>query len=326
VIFAAVCALVIGTGTAMLSTAGQSASAAAADSAPNPRPTVAAKGASRAVPVLPRVGIRTFSAPTGIRVASNVQYAIAGGTALRLDVCSPHVASLTPQPAVISIHGGSWSHGDKANTDWHNVCEWLASEGFVTYSVDYRLVPGAHFPAAIDDVTQALSWVREPANVERFNIDPKRIGVFGGSAGGNLAALLGMRGHGDTHTGTRVAAVAELSGPVDLTSQGQTLGHPDQRLQQIELAYLNCTSFESCGAAKDASAVSFVDSTDPPVFIGASKDEFVPVEQDSAFADALQKAAVPHTMHLASGHWHSIATLDAGMRTAVAAFLHRYLG
>ena len=336
-IAASACALtiaVVGTvlyGAPQLAQASAAASATSTSAASAPTATphavAAAKGASRGAPIRPRVGIRTFVAPADIQVTSNISYGTASdGQALRLDVCSPAVASSSPLPAVLSIHGGSWSHGDKANSDWHAVCEWLASEGFVTYSVDYRLVPTVHFPAPIDDVTRALTWVREPENVKRFNIDPTRIGVFGGSAGGNLAALLGMRGHGDIHTGTRVAAVAELSGPVDLTAHGQTLGNPIDYLRGVELAYLNCTDFENCPAAKSASAVSYVDPSDPPVFIGASETELVPVEQDQEFAATLQAAGVPHTLHVDTGHWHSIATLNAPMRTAVAAFLHKYLG
>jgi len=346
-IVAAVCALAIGiVGTALYGLPHLADAASATATAPiaptakahDAKPAMAAKGASRGRPLGPRVGIRTFTAPTGIRVVSNISYGTASdGQSLRLDVCSPAVTSgpsaptlastsSGPRPAVLSIHGGSWSHGDKSSPDWHAVCQWLASEGFVTYSIDYRLVPSVTFPAPIDDVTRALTWIREPENVTRFGIDPRRIGVFGGSAGGNLAALLGMRGHGDIHSGTRVAAVAELSGPVDLTAHGQTLGHPSDYLRSIELAYLGCADFENCPAAAAASAVSYVDASDPPVFIGASDTELVPVEQDLAFADALEAAEVPHTVRVDAGHWHSIETLNAPMRAAVAAFLHTYLG
>lgn len=336
-IAAAGCALAIGiAGTVLVGVPHLADAASAARSVPTAtahaaQPAMAAKGASRGGPAVPRVGIRTFVAPAGIRVTSNLTYGIGSdGQALKLDVCSPAAGSGaesgTELPAVLSIHGGSWSHGDKSSTDWDAVCEWLASEGFVAYSLDYRLVPTVRFPAPIDDVTRALEWVREPQNVERFNIDPRRIGVFGGSAGGNLAALLGMRGHGDIHTGTRVAAVAELSGPVDLTARGQQLGTPGEYLRSIELAYLGCTQFDSCPAASAASAVSYVDPSDPPVFIGGSEAELVPVEQGRAFASALAEAGVPHTLRIDAGHWHSIATLNAPMRTAVAAFLHTYLG
>ena len=108
------------------------------------------------------------------------------GALLTLDICMPPPGAAA-RPAVVSIHGGSWARGDKANADWRNVCLWLASEGFVAASVNYRLVPDVRFPAALDDVALAVEWLRAPEQVEQFGIDPARIGAFGGSAGGNLA-------------------------------------------------------------------------------------------------------------------------------------------
>jgi acetyl esterase/lipase len=294
-----------------------------------PMPTAAAKGASRVAPLgpaVPRIGIRTFVAPRGIRIDADLTYATtAEGAPLKLDVCRPPTATDGLLPAVFSVHGGSWTHGDKANSDWRNVCAWLASEGFVAFSVDYSLAP-ARFPTAITELREAVRWLREPANASRYGIDPARIGVFGGSAGGSLAALLGVGGSGSLTTGARVAAVAELSGPVDLTAHGQLLGAPSRTLQSIELKYLGCLSFTVCPQAAEASAVRQVDPSDPPVFIGAARDEFVPAEQGEAFAAALEKAGVEHTVRVVPGDHHSIGTLDAGMRQAVAAFLHAKLG
>src|SRR5690606_9640177 len=131
-----------------------------------------------------------------------------------LDVCLPDSPAVDGSlRAVISVHGGSWREGDKASTGWRNTCEWLASEGFAAFSLNYRLAPASPFPAAINDVRAALDWVRAPAQAERWGYDPTRIGAFGGSAGGNLVSLLGT-------TGGKVAAVVDLSGPSDLTSDG----------------------------------------------------------------------------------------------------------
>jgi acetyl esterase/lipase len=157
-------------------------------------------------------------------------------------------------------------------------------------------------------------------------VDPQRIGLFGGSAGGSLAALLATEGSGPTDTGTRVAALVDISGPVDLTAQGQLLGHPGPGLQSFELGYLGCTAFEGCRQAAAASAITHIDPSDPPAFIQGSEFDFVPHEQGDAFAAALRKAGVHTTLRLVPGRAHSIAQLDATTRTAVAAFLHRYLG
>lgn len=144
-------------------------------------PDVASEVASAEI-----IGIRTFTAAAGIDVQADLEYGTReDGTLLTLDVCSPPADVLVPtRPAVLSIHGGSWARGDKANADWRNTCLWLASEGFVAASVNYRLVPDVRFPAAIEDVALAVEWLRSPEQVERFGIDPARIGAFGGSAGG----------------------------------------------------------------------------------------------------------------------------------------------
>ncbi len=297
------------------------------------------------------VGIRTFTPPADIRVETDAVYGTKeDGAMLTLDICSPPEApalavdsgadatvSVTAaeaavavedvlRPAVVSIHGGSWARGDKGNSDWRGVCEWFASEGFVAFSLNYRLVPDAIFPAAIDDVSLAVEWIRDPENAARFGIDPDRIGAFGGSAGGNLAALLGARGSGSLTEGARVAAVAELSGPVDLEFDSLIAGQASPGLRKIVLDYLGCASFDDCAQAHDASPITALDPTDPPVFIGASTEEFIPLEQSSGYAAALAELGIPHELQAVPGVLHSIGILDEGMRAQVAAFLHAHLG
>jgi acetyl esterase/lipase len=272
------------------------------------------------------VGIRTFVPPGGIRTTRNVGYGAApDGTPVTLDVCSP-VSKGTSRPAVLLVHGGGWVRGDKGTIGYHTVCEWLAAEGFVTFSADYTLGEQGRYPVAPAELRRAIAWIREPATAERYGVDRQRIGLFGGSAGGSLAALLATEGSGPTDTGTRVAALVDISGPVDLTAQGQLLGHPGPGLQSFELGYLGCTAFEGCRQAAAASAITHIDPSDPPAFIQGSEFDFVPHEQGDAFAAALRKAGVHTTLRLVPGRAHSIAQLDATTRTAVAAFLHRYLG
>ena len=297
------------------------------------------------------VGIRTFTAPEGIRVEADLEYGTReDGTLLTLDVCRPaapaapaaagrgRLGSSTAAaatdvdvalPAVVSIHGGSWTRGDKANTDWRNVCMWLASEGFVAASVNYRLVPNALFPSAIDDVALAVEWLRAPEQVEAFDIDPARIGAFGGSAGGNLAALLGTRGDGPVDAGSRVAAVAELSGPVGLGAAELAADDASLWLRGIIGDYLGCeagASDENCPQAADASPATHADVSDPPLFIGHAESEVVPLGQSQRFATSLAAAGVPVELAIVPGGEHSIGILDETLRARVAAFLHAHLG
>jgi acetyl esterase len=264
-----------------------------------------------------------------IPVVENVQYGVADGTPLLLDVCLPATevdtesdpsVALKPRAAVVSIHGGSWAHGDKSNINWRSVCQWLASEGYVAVSVNYRLAPSSVFPAAIKDVRAAVRWLRDPDVVEKYSIDPDLIGVFGGSAGGNLAALLGTEGTGPLDRGSRVAAVAELSGPTDLTENGRTLGTLSDEFEQVQLQYLGCGNLADCPRALTASPLYDVDDTDPPFFIAHSTDERIPIEQSEEFVAELRDAGINTTFVTVDGTLHSIAMLNSEMRDRIADF------
>ena len=145
-------------------------------------------------------------------------------------------------------------------------------------------------------------------------------------AGGNLATLLGARGSGSLTEGARVAAVAELSGPVDLSYDGVVVAGGSSGLEQIVLDYLDCTSLLKCPPAKDASAVNSLDRSDPPVFIGSSTEEFIPLSQSSGYAADLDDLGIVNQLVTVPGSLHSIGILDAAMRGEVSAFLHAQLG
>lgn len=284
------------------------------------------------------VGIRTFTAPAGIQVDADLEYGTReDGTLLTLDVCRPAAPTTsastvdvdTVLPAVLSIHGGSWARGDKANADWRSTCMWLASEGFVAASVNYRLAPAAPFPSAIDDVALAVEWLRAPEQADRFGIDPARIGAFGGSAGGNLAALLGTSGDGALDEGSRVAAVAELSGPVGLGAAELATDEASDWLRGIIGNYLGCepgASDADCPQAADASPATHADPSDPPFFVGHAESEVVPIGQSRRFATSLAAAGVPVELAIVPGSEHSVGILDEALRARVAAFLHAHLG
>jgi acetyl esterase/lipase len=268
-----------------------------------------------------------------VTVISDVDFG--GPEEIRLDVCQPadptdeSGGSAGPPdlaPAVIAVHGGGWRGGDKAGPQWRDTCEWLASEGFVVFEVNYRLAPEHPFPAAMDDVSRAVEWIRSDADVERFGHDRERIGAFGDSAGGNLVSLLATRGKGPTSTGTRVSAVVSLSAPLDLTLDGTTLGRLGSDFQRVQLDYLGCASYDDCDAARDASPPYHVDPSDPPFFLVHSTDEFIPIEQAEDFVGRLEAASVAVTYVRVEGTGHALDVLDAALRARIAAWLHDALG
>lgn len=283
-----------------------------------------------------------------IPVVEDVAY---GGTAdqpLLLDVCVPRSSDGSPaqnaagadddeagtaagtelqdpetplHAAIVVVHGGSWARGDKADIAWRAVCQWFASAGYVAVSVDYRLAPANIFPAAIDDVRAAVAWLRADEQVSRFHIDPDRIGAFGGSAGGNLVALLGTLGSGDLGAGSRVAAVAELSGPTDLTGIAVT-----DDFVPVQLAYLGCATQAECPAARAASPLYSIDASDPPFFVGHSTLEKIPLRQAQLLVAGLRAAGVPAEFVTVEGSLHSIAMLDADLKARIIDFFDGTIG
>lgn len=249
------------------------------------------------------------------------------GESQLLDVCLPEgpIETSTPRPAIVSIHGGSWMRGDKANTAWRSVCEWFASEGYVAVSINYRLAPSAVFPAQLNDAQQAVRWLREPAQVKQYNIDPDRIGAFGGSAGGNLAALIGTTGTGSWTTDARVAAVVALSAPTDIRVAIPTTDTYNQDFSTVQLTYLGCADFAACQAASAASPVTLVDETDPPFFVAHSRGDFIPIAQSDSLVAALRAVAVATTYIAVEGSMHSIGLLDEEMMTRVIEFFNANL-
>ena len=228
--------------------------------------------------------------------------------------------ALKPRAAIVSVHGGSWARGDKSNVNWRSVCQWLASEGYVAVSVNYRLAPASIFPSAITDIRKAVRWLRDADVVAKYSINPDLIGAFGGSAGGNLVSLLGTEGTGDLDRGSRVAAVAELSGPTDLTENGRDLGILSDEFEQVQLQYLGCGNLADCPRARTASPLYDVDDTDPPFFVGHSIDERIPIEQSEAFVEELRDEGIDTTFVTVDGTLHSIAMLNAEMRDRIADF------
>jgi acetyl esterase/lipase len=162
-----------------------------------------------------------------------------------------------------------------------------ARAGFAAFAVDYRLAPEHSYPAAVEDVKSAVHWIRRHA--EDYSVDPERIGAFGMSAGGYLAATLAVVGEGSLEDGSRVRAAVSWSGPLDLA---ETARH-SEFLRPIVARFLGCP-IDRCRDRMDAASVSSaVDSTDAPTLIVNSEQEFVPLDQAASTAEAFRRYGIP---------------------------------
>jgi acetyl esterase/lipase len=204
------------------------------------------------------------------------------------------------KPLILYIHGGGWQAGHTRHSgalaNFPAVLAQLASEGFVVASLEYRLSGEAPFPAQLQDTRAAIRFLK--ANASQYGIDPARTGVWGGSAGGHLAALTALS-CGDTAVDPApapkgsecVQAAATWYGVFDFAPM---LAHAagNIALNPAETSLLRCTP-KTCSeqAVKAVSPVGYIDAKDPPfLLIHGDKDAVVPVSQ-SIEAEAKMRAA-----------------------------------
>jgi acetyl esterase/lipase len=101
-----------------------------------------------------------------------------------------------PFAAVLEVHGGAWTGGDRFNNK--AIGESLAADGIVVLSIDFRMPPAARYPDTIADVNFGIRWLK--ANAEMFNSQPRLVGVLGTSSGGHMALLNALRPHDPRYT------------------------------------------------------------------------------------------------------------------------------
>jgi acetyl esterase/lipase len=279
---------------------------------------------------------RVTQFPGGVTGLADVTYSVVPGfRPLILDLYLPQTTSA--QPLILFIHGGGWIGGNTRHSgalaDFPRALAQLASEGFVVASVEYRLAGEAAFPAALQDVRAALRYLRE--NAAKYRVDASKVAIWGGSAGGQLAALAAAS-CGDQSldvapapSGSECVQGAVIwYGVFDFTPlAARAGGGPDQR-------FLGCAS--GCdAAARRASPISYVTADDPPfLLIHGEADRTVEVGQSRAMEAQLRKAGVEVEAIYIPGVDHSFvgSTLDQTRAATLAAtnatfdFFHELFG
>ncbi len=257
----------------------------------------------------------------GLEVRRDVEYGRGGGKPLLLDMFWPKEKASGPRPAVIFIHGGGWRAGSKSPTT-PTVIE-LARRGFVSLTIDYRLVPEVRFPGMVEDCKCAVRWLR--AHAKEYGVDLNRIGVWGTSAGGHLAAMLGSSGGAKDLEGSggwegqssRVQAVVSCFGPTNMATilpQRGPQGRPN-----AEQGLLGGAPGTLRDLAAKASPVTYVSADDPPfLFLHGADDRLVPPAQSEEMHELLRKTGVPSEIKVFPGVGHSLN--QDGRRMAVEFF------
>ncbi|HEX7588760.1 MAG TPA: alpha/beta hydrolase, partial [Anaerolineae bacterium] len=237
----------------------------------------------------------TPTAPPSIeifgQVDRDVTYCNAGAVALKMDIYYPLKVTNRPAPVALNVHGGSWSGGDKRSSETMSDIPELLKRGYLVAAVNYRLAPEYKFPAQIQDVKCAVRYLRTRA--VKYKLDPNRIGAWGCSAGGKLAALLGLtdgiaefEGREDyIGQSSRVQAVVAMSAPADFTLTSYNSTH-DRVFEHVFGATSNTDPILT-----HFSPVTYVSKNAPPFLIlGGDLDATVPLQQSEELARRLIQA------------------------------------
>jgi acetyl esterase/lipase len=258
----------------------------------------------------PTPGVGTFTTVAGL------EYANAGGKRLYLDLRIPD--GVGPFPVIVYLHSGGWISGDRTG----GPAVRQARRGYAVASIDYRLAPASIWPAQIEDCKAAVRWLR--ANAARFQLDPDRIGVFGTSAGGHLASMLGTTADrpefeglylGNPQFSSKVKVVVDMYGPTDLSKMDEQKlpGTPlDGNAAFMPPSLLLGCPIQSClDKAATANPINYVSADDPPFLIlQGLLDVLCPWQQSQMLYDALKRKNVAVEYHLLPTAQHADKQFD----------------
>lgn len=236
-------------------------------------------------------------APAGAELISDIEYGKAGNVSLKLDAWIPEGRG--PFPAAILVHGGAWRGGDK-QTFIKPIFEPLTQAGFAWFTINYRLAPDHVYPAAVDDLVQAVNFVK--AHAREYKVDTKRLALIGESAGGHLVALVGAR------DGRKlgIAAVVPFYPPVDMTE-----------LTSARTAVANKAVFAFLGLKepgpeadrllREASPITYVKRGMPPfLLIHGDADPTVPYAQSTKLCERMKQVRASCELLAVKGGAHGM--------------------
>jgi acetyl esterase/lipase len=229
------------------------------------------------------------------------------------------------RPVILWIHGGGWRGGSRSE---ESPGFPFLDSGYVVASIDYRFSQQALWPAQLHDAKAAVRWLR--AHATDLRLDTARMVAWGTSAGGHLAAMLGVTSPvdsldgnvgADTGTDSRVRAVVDYFGATNFLEYVPRRWTLRSSVGQL----LGCAVKDCLERARLASPVTYVTHDDPPFFIAhGTADSTVPFMQSVFLVSALHKERVPVEFVPLEGVGHGgAAFVSEDMMTRISAFLNR---
>jgi acetyl esterase/lipase len=264
--------------------------------------------------------------PNDVVFETGIEYTNPDNQHLQLNLARPKKGDGS-FPAIICIHGGGFRAGSREG--YNSQCIRLAQRGYVAMTISYRLAPKYPFPAAIHDTKAAVRWAR--ANAAKYQIDPERIGVTGGSAGGHLAQFLGVTGDvkefegegGNADRSSKVACVVNVYGPSDFT---KSYGKSVDAAEVLPL-FLGGNLETARKQHLRASPLYWVTpNAVPTLCIHGTEDKYVAHEQAVWLIDKLKAAGVEAELLTLDGAGHGFKGKDAETaEKAMIAFFDKHL-
>lgn len=223
--------------------------------------------------------------------------------AQKLDIYLPNDYSKDkPLPIIVAIHGGAFMFGDKGDKQLNPMLEGL-NRGYAIVSVNYRLSQKSKFPTQIHDVKASIRWIK--ANAKKYNLNPDKIAVWGGSAGGYLASIVGTSGTtkeledlklGNEKYNANVNVVIDWFGPIDFLEMDKQItqnglgkaNHNQENSPESKLLGKKITEIPEL--VKKANPETYISTNTPAFFIQhGTKDNQIPMQQSINFYEKLGK-------------------------------------
>lgn len=225
----------------------------------------------------PSSGIPVIATGDTVQAVHDVVYCNAGNTPLLLDVFYPKAKYFKGKlPVVLMVHGGGWRSGDRS-MHWP-MAQKLAARGYVAVTAAYRLSTEATYPAGVNDMKAAVKYMR--ANAAAYHADAGRVAIWGYSAGGQLAALVGTTGNSALYKGDgcnnnypdAVQAIVDVDGVLAFIHPESGEGDDSKRTSAATY-WFGASKTARPDLWQQASALNHVDKATPPVlFINSSVD------------------------------------------------------
>ncbi|MBX7445921.1 MULTISPECIES: alpha/beta hydrolase [unclassified Arthrobacter] len=223
---------------------------------------------------------------------------------------------------VVYIHGGAWRNGSR-HENWVSGPIWrdLLNAGLAVASIDYRLSGEAPFPACVNDAKAAVRWLRRFGS--ELGVSTDAIGVLGESAGGHIAAFLGLNttvtelegGDGVLGESTEVQAAVVWYAPTDLSRMDEQAklngGIPHNSADSPESLLVGGALQQKPDRTAWAGPTNHVSGAAAPfMLIHGRDDRVVPYQQSTEFAEALRGAGVSADLQIIEGADHVFKGVD----------------